>query len=66
MTETKVIAFCLTKEEFDLLQSKMNALGYRSMSDLVRDSCLGDLYGLELIKEIHEKTCQVNYLQIFS
>ena len=53
---TKLIQFRISKQQYELLLNKKESLGYRALSQMIRDYILkDDLVTIKLIREIHQK-----------
>ena len=56
MTKTRLINVRLSKRQYDLLINRMECMGYRNMSQFIRDCALrSDLATIRLLQEIHER-----------
>jgi len=52
----KKLTIRVSDEQYDLIQNKKEAAGYRNLSQFIRDRILRDsLYVEKMIKEIHER-----------
>jgi hypothetical protein len=56
MCRSRLVNVRLSERQYNLLINRMEAIGYRNMSQFIRDSCLrDDLSTLKLLRDIHEK-----------
>jgi len=56
MAKTKIVVVRYSQRQFEIFTNKMEYLGYRNMSQYIRDCTLKeDLATFKLLKEIHAK-----------
>lgn len=56
MCQTRLVNFRLSKNQYEMLINRMESMGYRSISQFIRDCVLqDDLATIRLLKDIHEK-----------
>ena len=54
----KTIRVRVTKDQFNLIQSKAEYNGFKTISAYIRTLALQEVYNLKLIKEMHSKICK--------
>ena len=56
MAKSRLVNVRLSERQYDLLINRMECMGYRNMSQFIRDCALrDDLATLKLLRDIHQK-----------